>query len=1147
MSLKLRPFEGTSDLNYLYGTAIVSVKEITEPVDTDLHDRYKISRANAHVRRYIHLALPCINSLLCGSGHKLAAKLLGIDSSDLEGIAKFSVCMEASTGELMTSTTGGHPGEYLYNGQALLRIIEEFKPTKEIKQELNDIVGGILGDAIFECKQGSGDYQIYGNWYAAITEGIPPEGDMQAKIYETCLTRLRAGKLSRLNMLINLYNSCGSDDKIKEYLSNALIYRALPVIPYYLRPRLAKKDHPLTNAYVRLYNSNNNYSMYVDGTAEDYKEYYKTLYSLVTSVECLNYYSTGELVPVDKDLKQVRPILETIKGKNGMIRGKFLKKRQDYSGRSAVIVDPFMPLNCVGIPRSIVPKLYRHHILNDCEFTGEEVLEKMHDSSFDEHIVNTLLRTGIIEKVPMLLGRNPSLHRHSIQGFHVILVDGRSIKVSPLVCPAFNMDFDGDTAHNEIPLDPDAAYEVEKLILTDRNILLPKTGESTICPRMDIIYGLYTCTRDKYKIGKSIATYDNGAGLKEAIYRQEICVWDTVTVSNMRTDVAGKLAFESCFPSSIPASLPTEEITSKSIKKYIERLQTKRMDVFSRTINQLVELGFKVAYIYCRSVSMLTPLNSDTEAAKEFDQAFENFHKDMEPVNELNDYGYYDPDTYGIEYSQALRKVDEALSAGIYDKVGEASMFTQMAKSGARGNAGNLVQMFGAKGRIQKSDSELFNVTIENGLHQHLTPMEQFLADYGARKGQIAKSIKTADTGYLGRKLAHAAASMIITERDCKTKDGITLDRKEIRSFLLKEGMDDKDREAANDAASDILYKFILGRYQAENGMKIDKNEARRIAYGKSDATVTVRSPLTCKNPCCQRCYGNDASTGKSVAVGTAIGIIAAQSLAEPVTQLTMKEFQSGGTAGTAMSPFDRVNAILSQTDIRHDSKEGRYHNYDPIAWAPGKLIQQEYPGSNTLLQIVPEGVPEKEAAKYNYNIRRIVPEMVNYKVNRFVKLGETLRIDRGDCYAQEINSLIGIKEAQMSIVYTLYFLFRSQVDLVLNHIETIVASMTGHVPILTDVKDLKLGKYYTTHQLTTLGADYRNTEFMSNIRGVGSVINNNVNFLESLIMEDQRRVLSEAVLNCLVDLEDSPLVQMALGQVPKLGTGVNPTFMEDR
>lgn len=1150
MSIRLRPM-GKEDLRYLYHSSVMSANSITDPDDAVIPDKFKISKAKAHVRSYIELSVPCINSVVCGSRYAIASKLLGLESDTIESIARFTICIEASSGTMINaSNLEGSSRDYLFNGQALEALIDELKPTQSIEFGIEALTASVVGrECEFYVTQEKTDYPVIGDWYLDII-GTPAKDFSKSKLRESVLTNLKNGKYTRTTMLINLLHTCGSDEGVRDYLKSALILNSLPILPINMRPKLGNKEHPTTSAYTRLFNNNNNYSIYAAGSAEDFKEFYKTIFALVDSVVCSNHYGGNDpLASIDKDMKQIRPLLEVVKGKEGLIRGKMLKKRQDYSGRSAVIVDPFMPLNCIGMPKSAIPKLYRRYILDRCDVPPASVLENIHSTEFDEYVVKELIKEGVIDDVPMLLGRNPTLHRHGIQGFNIVPVDGRAIKVSPLVCPAFNMDFDGDTAHTETPITAEAVSEIRKLVMTDRNVLLPKTGESTICPRMDIVYGLYMCTRAAYKVGSPVADFDNASSLKEAIYAQRVRVWDTVTVKGMRTDIAGKLAFESCFPKSAANAMqPTPEINSKNISKYIARIQGNTVESFDGTINSLVELGFKVAYLHNTSVSMLAPMSSNTEAAKKFDTVYEEFHKRMQPINDLNDFGFYDPETYGMEYSNCLRDVDKVLEQGVYDKIGMNNMYALMAKSGARGNTSNLVQMFGGKGRIQKSDSELFNVTIEHSLHQQLTPMEHAIAANGARKGQIAKSIKTADTGYLARKLAHVAASMIITTKDCGTRDGITIRRDEIATHLHKENMSSEDYDKASNEAIDIMARFITGRYQAENGVKISEAEAYAIASSKKDAKIKIRSPLTCQDPCCQKCYGNDPSTGRTVAVGTAVGIIAAQSAGEPSTQLTMKEFQKGGTAGAASSPFDRLNAVLCQTDIRREAKEGRYNAYSPIAWAPGKLVMEDYPGMNILLKIEPDpSTPKEEQALYNYKITRVVPATNTYKIGQKVIVGEQLRVASGDCYIPEVIQLLGTQQAQLTLTYMLYFLFKSQVNLIPVHLEVIVAGMTGYMPITTDVPELRLGKYYTQRQLCVLGANYRNTDFVSTIRGVSSAITNNANFLEALIMEDQRRVLSDAVLNGAVDLGDSPLVQMALGQKVRLGTGYNPNFAEDR
>lgn len=1145
MSMRLRPMD-KEDLRYLYKGRILNPNNITAPEYEVMSNKFRISKAQAHVRGCIELKVPCINSVICGSKFGMVSKVLGMGGTIIEDLAYFTTCIQISAKDIVpVAGISGDSSDYLFNGQALLYLIDGLKASDSIANDIGYLVKTLVGkDCQVSVTQTKTDYPVIGNWYVDLT-GTPRKGFSAERLRESVVANI-GGKYSRACILINLLNSCGSDEGVREYLRKALILTAIPILPISMRPKLGNKEHPLTSAYVRLYSSNNDYSVYKDSSAEEYKEYYKEIFCLVDTITCINHHEKGDIVAKDKDLKKVRPLLDTIKGKTGRIRGLLLKKRQDYSGRSAVVVNPFMSVNSIGMPKSAIPKLYRRYIIKDCKVKAKDVLEKLHSADFDSDRVAELIKLGIIEDVPVLLGRNPTLHRHGIQGFHAVPVNGRAIEVSPLVCPAFNMDFDGDTGHTEVPLSAEAAREISRLIMTDQNVLLPKTGESTICPRMDIVYGLYMCTRSCYSVSTPAGTFANAKALKEAIYAQTVNVWDTVTISGIRTDIAGKLAFESCFPKTmILAMLPTPEINSKNIATYIARIQDNVTESFVNSINSLVELGFRVAYICSMSVSILTPLHSETEKAKDFDNAYTNFHERMKPINDLNDFGFYDPETYGIEYGNCLREVDKVQTDGIYDKIGDYSMFTHMAKSGARGNTSNLVQMFGSKGRVQKSDSELFNVTLEHSLQEQLTPTEHVISAYGARRGQIAKSIKTADTGYLTRKLAHAAASLVITCDDCGTHDGIVISREEIATYFYKDNMTVEDKEKASEDAIEVMVRFITGRYQAENGVKITSKEAYVLASSKPDAKVKIRSPLKCKNPCCQKCYGNDTSTGRTAAKGLAVGIIAAQSMGEPSTQMTMNEFHKGGTAGAASSPFDRLNSVLCQSDIRTESREGRYNAYNPIAWAPGKLVMEETQGTNVLLRIEP--VNAEDASKYNYKTDRTVPVNNAYKIGSTVAYGESLRVGSGDYYIPEVTQFLGIERAQTTLVLMLYFLFKTQVNLVPIHLEIMATAMTGFLAVTSDRPRVKIGKYYTAGQLVTLKENYRNTYFSPAIRGVSSVITNNVNFMEALIMEDQRKVISDAVLNNLFDMGDSPLVQLALGQHVKVGTGYNSEFMEDR
>lgn len=1143
MSIRIAPFE-EDDLERLYGVQAISLKSITEKPNISLTDNYRVSKAASHVRSYIKLFYPCISDLVCGSGYS-AGKVLGITNDQLRKLAHFNACIDTVEKEVIEYRAGEDEDKerYLFNGMAVWWLIDNLNIKERIRTHLLTTIRPCIGKK-FECSVNNEKRGLclLSNWYVE-SNNI---GITQEDVLKYMYSKINEPAMTTVAIYINLLNAHGTEKAVKHYLKKMLVITELPTIPYNMRPALDNRKHPLTMAYSKLFNANNDYTVYQSGPLDEYKEHYKTVYALVNTIICNNYFTDRSLVSPDKDFKKMRPIMETLKGKTGSIRASMIARRQNNTGRSAVIVNPFLPLNKIGVPRSMIPKLYRKYSFSVCDLSPEEFLQHAHSQQFNEKLVDDLIKSGVITDIPMLLGRNPTLHRMGIQGFEVVITEGRALEVSPLVCPAFNMDFDGDTGHNSIPLTLEGKYEIKRLIMTDMNILLPKTGDSTICPRMDIIYGLYMCTRSHYKKGEVVARFNSILEFKLALFSQNIMVWDTVSVRKRGTDVAGRLAFDCCFTKGfIGEDLPIVEITAKTIKPYIEKLTTQKVLTFDKTINALVELGFKTANIYGTSVSMLQPDNP----CPELDTVFEKFDKDMEEIIKLHDLGFYDPETYGVEYSMHLREVDKVISENMVDSLTERNMFKHMAVSGARGNVGNLSQMYRYKGQIQKSETELFNVAIKRGLRDQLTPMEHMIAVNGARKGQIAKSIKTADTGYMRRKIEHATHTLIITEEDCGTDEGITISRDDIMSFLYRPGMSKSDISHVNETIDEVMIRMISGRFCADNNLKITNDIAKAWVVGQKMSSVTIRSPLKCKNPCCQMCYGDDPSTRRTAAIGLPIGFLSAQSLAEPITQMTMKEFQLGGVArrDAIASPFERVNALIGSGNLAEKTKRGRFFTYDPVAWAPGKLVRTEHIGNQAILSIIPEGVSQEERAKYNYKETRVVPDYVDFKVGQHVNVGDTLRIVRGDTDPAEVLQYSGLDAVHKALLLNLYFVFRPTCDLIPKHIEVLLECLTGYMPFKTDLKELKMGKFYTRRQLCDLNKNYMRTSFMPAIRNVTAVTNDSVNFMESMIMENQRKVISNAVLNALSDTCTAPLVQIAFGKVPTVGTGYNKNFLEER
>lgn len=1105
-------------------------------------NKYIISRADAHVRSYIELKLPCINSVTCGTRYINGARLLGLTSGELYDIANFKTAYSIAD-QLPVSIddlgSRDQPDDYLFNGQYVLKLIDDMDIEAVIRDTLFDVIKKELPPTlggIPKIERGSGIFPIYGDYYLTMGSVDDNAKINQNHLNQAVLSAMQKGSLQRISMLINIVNGCNGDiEAAKEYMRGVLVFTIVPIPPLLMRPSAGKKKHTQTSAYSKLLEHNRNYSIFKDIDIDSYVSYYRTMYSYLDIIVRANP-SEYKMTTV-KTFGKLRSVMSTMKGKPGFMRSQMSAKRQDYSGRAAVAIDPFMPLNHLGLPKSVVPKNYRLWAYREDKLKNEDILNRMSDSSYDSQIVKSLERSGVIEAVPIVMGRNPTLHKHGVQGFHVNLVNDRAVHMSPLVCPAYNMDFDGDTGHHETPVSWKSVKELENLIMTDKNLRLPKTGESTICPRMDMLYGLYTCSTAEPVVGptKEYQTFDE---LLEDICSLVTKLGESVSLPGYGIGTAGKIVFLACFPKTVLNELPEYGvITSKTIKQYINVMLQYEGPVFNDTINKLVKLGFKVAYMYSESVSMLADNEIATPESAAFDDAYNVFHENMRVVDELNSYGFYDSETYSIEYSKYLKKVDDAQEAGIFDRVGH-NMFVDMAKSGARGNKSNLIQIFGSKGRIQKSERESFDVTIEHSLRDQLNPMEHAIAAHGARRGQIAKSLRTADTGYFARQLADESITLVVTSEDCGTKDGIVVSLDDLYKYYEKDNMSESDEEDAKAETVKTFKRFVIGRYTVNDEYITEKNVDRYVANGKAK----IRSPLTCKDPLCVKCYGRDPGTGKVVKVGAAVGIVAAQSLSEPATQLTMKVFQKGGVQGSSSSVFDRLEAVLSQTDIRTKAQEGRFPTYDPLAWAPGTLKALPYRGNRVMLKIVPDN--EEDVDKYDYSIERIIADGVSVKSGRHVEYGETLKTERGDVYTKEVLERFSADRAAYEMLNDVYFMFKEH-DLVPIHIEVVILGMMSYQPVITDVKELKLGMKYTRKQLCVIGGDYRRTVFNISFRGVKNAAITNANFVEALFSENQHAVLSRAILNKCVDYVDNPLVQTCLGMLPRIGEVINPRFME--
>lgn len=1074
-----------------------------------------LSRDNK--RAYIHLTKPVFNYVLARSGGALLRKILGIPKKDMDMIVSYSVAWSEYAQCLVKIDELDESEELLCGAELIKKWIDDFDFQKAIKDEFLSIIIAAGGKA--ECtlsdfgtlNKDKKGFELAGGYYidpAGSAEACMKRGHTLSEVTDYIKNTYFVSDETRLTFLLNMKNKDPLYGMVQEYVA---------VLPPGMRPSIQNRNDYWTKAYAKIIKANQELALTHNGelSHEERRLKYKALDNAVSKLQ----YKT------DPSDKRIKSILEDMKGKHGQIRALNLGKRQDYSGRSAVIINPFLSLNKIRLPKEMLPKLFRYHIL---PYVEDKQIFNLISSANDEDCLRIIREQDLLNKVPVVLGRQPTLHKHGLQGFWAEETDAHATEVNPLVCPAFNMDFDGDTGHEEVPLSPEAIREVKDLILTTQNLYLPKTGECTICPRQDMLYGLFICTRSTYKVSAPVGTFANYQNVREAVISHKVKVYDTVTVAG-ETELAGVIAFKSCFPSGVFASrghnagngkLSVVEINAKTIKQYVDVMLPRSTREFVAAIDSMVELGFKIARIYAPSMSLLKDLHSDTDKARAYDNAMKKFHEEMEEENDLYDLGLEDSATYNLEFDTKFKDVEDTMRSGIKDKLGTDNGYWLLAESGARGNASNLAQIFAYKGRIAKSSTESFNAIIENSFVSQLSPLEHFISAYGGRKGQIDKSLKTGDTGYAMRQMWHATNSYTITNDDCGTTDGITITKSDIAQFT-----DDADE------VNDTFFNIINGRFRAGSNNYITKELAEQ--YTKDLDSIVIRSPLTCKNPCCRKCYGNDPSTNDDAVVGLPIGFIAAQSIGEPGTQLTMKQFQKGGVAGRGdvTSNFDRMNNYIHCASIHDMAKNGKYPTYDPVAWADGPIHE------------VSCGIVNKKITIGDNNCKSVIlPQEALIK--KVAVKGEGICLKRGDYDINEVLENSGIRRAQLYLIYALYNIYKSECKIVSKHFEVLVAAMTRHMIISTDRSDLKVGQYYTSKELYR--GSLNNTEYVSRLIGVKTLPLISQSALSNIIFENIGKGLSKAVLLGTEETLEDPLPRMAMGLSTKAGSWY-PDFIDER
>ncbi len=808
--------------------------------------------------------------------------------------------------------------------------------------------------------------------------------DLRCRMKEET-SQLKRLKFSKRLKVVDAFRKSGNSPEW-------MIMDVIPVIPPELRPlvpldggRFATSD--LNDLYRRVINRNNRLKKLIELRAPEViiRNEKRMLQEAVDAL-----FDNGRRGRVLRGVKNrpLKSLSDTLKGKQGRFRQNLLGKRVDYSGRSVIVVGPELKLHQCGLPKIMALELFKPFIYNRLEKQGHATTIKGAKEMVEnkESIVWDILEEAIQEH-PVLLNRAPTLHRLGIQAFEPVLVEGKAIKIHPLVCTAFNADFDGDQMAVHIPLSQESQIEASILMLSSQNILSPANGQALAVPSQDIVLGCYYLTASRQgtrgegrvfgdvwevyhaleagevELLTPIALRYSGKliDLTREYDTQAVMLADVQTVNGRRVETTvGRVIFNDHLPDEMP--FVNGLLKKKGLQQLVNYCNLRfGLETTVRMLDELKTQGFFYATQAGFTVSisdLIIPANKEqlVEAARD---------EVIEVEQQYLDGAITDGERYNkvvAIWSDVTEKIADEMFEAMAD-LAEGDEFNSifiMADSGARGSKQQLRQLAGMRGLMAKPSGEIIETPITANFREGLAVLQYFISTHGARKGLADTALKTADSGYLTRRLVDVAQDVIITEEDCKTLDSVEVTAL-IEGGEIIEAL--RDRIVGRVALEKVVDPFT-GETLVDVNQEIDEDMAALIQAAGIES-VLIRSVLTChaKRGLCRTCYGRNLATGRMVEMGEAVGVLAAQSIGEPGTQLTMRTFHIGGTA----SRIEEQSTVESKT-----SGTVKFLNATTVKDKEGNLVMMNRNGS---LLIVDERGREKERYSVIYGARLMVKE----------------------------------------------------------------------------------------------------------------------------------------------------------------------------
>ncbi len=938
-----------------------------------------------------------------------------------------------------------------YLDEAAERLREVFKIFSEMKPKdvINDETTFRELKDRFGSPFGWGEYFRGGMGAESIRDLLEQvELEPEAELLEETINTSKGQKQARAVKRLKVVDAFLKSDNKPEWM----VLDVVPVIPPELRPmvqldggRFATSD--LNDLYRRVINRNNRLKRLLDlGAPEIIVNNEKRM--LQEAVDALfDNGRRGRPVtgPGNRPLKSLSDML---KGKQGRFRQNLLGKRVDYSGRSVIVSGPSLRLHQCGLPKLMALELFKPFIMARLverkQVQNIKAAKKMVDSMIPE--VWDVLEE-VIHEHPVLLNRAPTLHRLGIQAFEPVLVEGKAIQIHPLVCHAFNADFDGDQMAVHLPLSAEAQAEARILMLSANNILSPAHGAPLATPTQDMVLGLYYLTYagddveqlDASKLDEkphpfrtaqeAELAYENGI-----VQLHDFAEYRRPGHEHFLTTV-GRIIYNDRVERAIADALGDEydpekyEFINRSLKKRdVNEIVSELVEDYGAPAVSLVLDSFKDLGFHFASEAGITISKNDVVAPPDKEEILERYEKQSEEIMGQYDEGYITAEERKEAITGQWDRATEEVGQAMEDNLDELNPIFMMANSGARGSFKQIRQLAGMRGLMANPKGEIIERPIKANFMEGLSVLEYFISTHGARKGLADTALRTADSGYLTRRLVDVSQDVIVRMEDCKTKDHIEMP-------LYRDAGELNPNLVGRVAAKKFATK--RGRDLLKRNQEIDWPEVHDIAEGfkdDEDVTVPVRSVLKCEaeSGVCRQCYGVMPATGFLVEIGDAVGIIAAQSIGEPGTQLTMRTFHTGGVAGLDITQgLPRVVELFEARKPKGLAK---------IAEVDGKITDLEETDKAVKLTITDD---KGEEHAYSF------PPRTNVLVEKGKRVEVGTQLNEGSLYPAEILAIRGRTDTEVYIVAEVQRVYRTQgVDINDKHIELIVRQMLKKVRV---------------------------------------------------------------------------------------------------